>query len=105
VLSVRVQVRAARAEFVPVADRLRVRICAPPVDGAANAALIAFMAERFALAPARVALVRGASGREKVLKISAPRHIPQELSEHLARTTLAAAPRVRARVREKGRKS
>ena len=38
VLQIRVQPRAARDAFVPEDERLRVRITAPPVDGAAKVA-------------------------------------------------------------------
>ena len=46
-------------------DALKVRLCAPPVDGAANAALVEFLAETFALPRARVQLLSGASSRNK----------------------------------------
>ena len=44
---VRVQPRAARNEIVGVQDAaLKVRLTAPPVEGQANAALVAFLAEQ-----------------------------------------------------------
>ena len=46
-------------------DALKVRLCAPPVDGAANAALIEFLAEAFALPRARVQLLSGQTSRNK----------------------------------------
>ena len=48
---------------------LKIRLAAPPVDGAANAALIEFVAERLGLAKSRVRLVSGTSSRRKVLEI------------------------------------
>jgi uncharacterized protein (TIGR00251 family) len=48
---------------------IKIRLAAPPVDGAANAALIEFIAERIGIARSRVRLVSGASSRRKVLEI------------------------------------
>jgi len=50
-------------------DALRIRLSAPPVDGAANEALIRYLAERLGLPRSAVELVSGASGRRKVLRI------------------------------------
>lgn len=49
---------------------LKVRLCAPPVDGKANDALVAYLAESFGLRPRQVTLVRGLTGRQKSVKIS-----------------------------------
>ena len=51
------------------AGALRVRLGAPPVDGKANAALIAWAAEVFGVPKVRVELLHGAAGRQKVLAI------------------------------------
>ena len=48
---------------------LRVRLGAPPVDGKANAALIDWAAKAFGVPKAQVQLLRGASGRQKLLGI------------------------------------
>lgn len=48
---------------------IKIRLAAPPVDGAANAALIEFVAERLGVAKSRVKLLSGASSRRKVLEI------------------------------------
>jgi uncharacterized protein (TIGR00251 family) len=85
VLTVRVQPRASRDELCPDGERLRVRITAPPVDGAANAHLLRFLAGAFGVAPSRTEIVRGASGREKVVRIMAPKTMPDALADHLAR--------------------
>ena len=50
-------------------DALRVRLGAPPVDGKANAALLAWAAEVFGVPKVRVELLHGAAGRQKVLAI------------------------------------
>lgn len=44
---------------------LRARITAPPVDGAANAALLRFLAERLDLPRSRLTIASGETGRRK----------------------------------------
>ena len=66
VLSLRIVPRAAMNAIVGEhGDALKIRLCAPPVDGAANAALIEFLAETFSLPRARVHLLSGATSRNK----------------------------------------
>ena len=80
VLEVRVQPRAKHSGFAPQpGDRLRIRLTAPPVDGRANAALIAFLAEAFDVPQAAVQIEHGAAGRGKRLRIHAPRALPPAL--------------------------
>ncbi|MBS0394009.1 MAG: YggU family protein [Proteobacteria bacterium] len=86
VLTLRVQPRASRDELLADATRLRVRITAPPVDGAANAHLLRFLARQFGVAPSRAELVRGATGRDKVVRIHAPEALPPALASWLARS-------------------
>ena len=85
VLTVRVQPRASRNELRLEGARLKARITAPPVDGAANAHLLRFVADAFGVAPSRVELVRGTTGREKVLRIAAPKTLPDALAGALKR--------------------
>jgi uncharacterized protein YggU (UPF0235/DUF167 family) len=47
-----------------------VRLAAPPVDGAANEALIRFLADRLALPRAALRLVRGRVGRDKIVDVA-----------------------------------
>ena len=49
---------------------LRVRLGAPPVDGKANAALIAWAAKAFGVPKAHIELLHGASGRHKLLSVA-----------------------------------
>ena len=66
VLSLRIVPRAAKNAIQGEhGDALKVRLCAPPVDGAANAALIEFLADAFDLPRARVQLLSGATSRNK----------------------------------------
>jgi len=58
--------RASRSEAAGVAaDRLRVRVAAPPVDGAANTELVRFLARALGVPRTAVAIVAGPSGRRK----------------------------------------
>lgn len=66
----RVFPRSNRNEVTIEADGLRVRLTAPPVEGAANEALIALMAERLRLPKRSVRVARGAAGRQKLLEIT-----------------------------------
>lgn len=50
---------------------LRVRLYAPPVDGKANLALIAWLARTLGLAKRDVELVRGQTSKRKQLRVSA----------------------------------
>lgn len=69
-LAVRVQARARRDEIAGErGGRMLVRVTAPPVEGRANAAVCRLLAKRLGLAPGRVAVVRGASSRDKLIEI------------------------------------
>ncbi len=58
--------RASRSELAGLAaDRLRVRVAAPPVDGAANEELVRFLAGALGVPRAAVEVVAGAAGRRK----------------------------------------
>lgn len=71
VLRVRVQPRASRTDVAGLhGNALKLRLTAPPVDGAANEALIRFLAERLGIARARVRVVSGASGRLKLVEVT-----------------------------------
>jgi uncharacterized protein len=70
-IAMRVQPRAARDEISGERDgALLVRVTAPPVDGKANAAACKLIAKRLGVAPSRVSVVRGASGRDKLVEVS-----------------------------------
>lgn len=70
-ISVRLQPRASRDEVLGWNDAgaLRVRVKAPPVDGAANAALVNILAKQLGVAKSRVSLVSGATARNKIVEI------------------------------------
>lgn len=70
VLDIHVQPGAACTELAGEhGDALKIRLRAPPVDGKANAALLAFIAERLGVAKARVELIAGASSRRKRVRV------------------------------------
>jgi uncharacterized protein (TIGR00251 family) len=48
---------------------VKVRLAAPPVDGAANAALIEFVADALKIAKSRVRIVSGQTSRRKVVEV------------------------------------
>lgn len=69
-LGVHVQPRAARSEIVGVhGDALKVRLTSPPVDGAANEALVKFLADTFAVGRRAVRIVAGEHSRSKIVEI------------------------------------
>ena len=68
--AVRVVPRAARNEIAGVqGDALKVRLTAPPVDGAANAALIEFLARRLKVRKSAVTIVSGGKSRSKTVRV------------------------------------
>lgn len=50
-------------------DALKIRLAAPPVDGKANAALLAFIAERLGVSKSAVTLKSGQTSRRKVVEV------------------------------------
>jgi len=67
---VRVVPRARRPGLERRADGVLVaRVAAPPVDGKANAAVCALIAEAYGVPKSRVTVVRGARSREKVVRV------------------------------------
>lgn len=69
-LTLHIQPGAKKTEVAGVhGDALKIRLAAPPVDGKANAALIAFVADRLGLAKSAVSLKSGQTSRRKVLEV------------------------------------
>ena len=69
-LRVFVKPRSARDAVDGVRDgALVVRVTAPPADGQANAALLRVLGRVLAVPPSAVRILRGASGREKLLSV------------------------------------
>jgi len=70
-LSLRVQPRASRNAVVGwTGDTLNIRLTAPPVEGAANAACLAFLADLLDLPQSQLEILRGERSRNKVVQIT-----------------------------------
>lgn len=68
---VRVQPRASRDATLEIRDGVvRIALRAPPVDGAANDALVAFLAERLRVPKRAIEIVRGHTGRTKTVRVA-----------------------------------
>lgn len=84
-IPIRAVPRAARNALDGVAEgALRVRLAAPPVEGAANKALVAFLAEVLGVPKRDVAIATGERGRRKLVRVAG-------LTAGEARRRLAAA--------------
>ncbi len=81
-LVIHVVSRASKSEICGLqGDAVKVRLQAPPVDGKANKALCAFLAEKLGIPPREVTLVTGATGRHKTLLV--PSLSPAEIAAKL----------------------
>jgi uncharacterized protein (TIGR00251 family) len=70
--AVRVQPRASRTRVVgEQGDALKVQLNAPPVDGAANDALVALLADALGVPRRSVAIVAGGHSRLKTVEVVA----------------------------------
>jgi uncharacterized protein (TIGR00251 family) len=70
-LAIRVTPRASRNEIVEVLSdgTVRIRLTASPVEGKANEALVEFLSKVLDVAPSRIEIVAGATGRDKLVSI------------------------------------
>ena len=69
-LSVKLQPRASANEIAgPMGDELRIKVTAPPVDAAANEALVRLLADVLDCSRSRVELVRGQTSRHKLVRL------------------------------------
>jgi len=67
-LFVKLQPRASKNEIgEPLGDELKIKVTAPPVDAAANQALVEFLAEKLDCPRGRVELIRGHKSRHKTI--------------------------------------
>lgn len=70
-LTLHIQPGAKKSEVVGAhGDALKIRLAAPPVDGRANEALIAFLAARLGLPKSSLTLKSGQSSRRKRIAVS-----------------------------------
>ncbi len=70
-IAIQVQPRASRTELAGLhGEALKIRLAAPPVDGAANEALIRFLAGTLGVPRAAVTIASGQSGRRKSVAVT-----------------------------------
>lgn len=70
VLTLHIQPGAKKTEFVGLhGEALKIRLAAPPVDGKANAALCAFLADFCGVPKSAVSLVSGETSRAKRVRV------------------------------------
>jgi uncharacterized protein (TIGR00251 family) len=66
-----VQPRASRDEVAGVlGDEVRIRLTAPPVDGAANEALVRLLSARLSVPRSAVTIAAGHTGRHKLVRVA-----------------------------------
>ncbi len=69
--SVRVVPRSSRNQIVGVeGEALKIKLTAPPVEGAANAALVEFIAEWLGVRKNAVSIVSGDKARNKIVRVN-----------------------------------
>ncbi|KAF1051613.1 MAG: hypothetical protein GAK43_02325 [Stenotrophomonas maltophilia] len=79
-LECHLQPRASRDEFAGThAERLKIRLTAPPVEGKANAYLLAFLGKAFGVPKSAVSLESGEQSRQKRVRIRRPTRLPEAL--------------------------
>lgn len=77
VLELHVQPGAKRTEAAGThGDRVKIRLAAPPVDGAANDELVRFLADAFGVPRRQVTIVSGATSRQKRVRIEGATTLP-----------------------------
>jgi len=69
-LAIRIQPRSSKNEIVVRSGAgLKIRLTAPPVDGAANEALVKFLADTLSIPKSHVEIVSGHTSRDKIVRI------------------------------------
>lgn len=69
-LSVKLQPRASKNEIgEPLGDELKINVTAPPVDAAANQALVELLAKTLGCSRGKVELIRGHTSRHKTVML------------------------------------
>lgn len=81
ILDCHLQPKASKDEFAGLhGERVKIRLTAPPVDGKANAQLLAFLARVFAVSKSQISLESGQQSRQKRVRIKQPQRLPDELA-------------------------
>ncbi|MEO8601905.1 MAG: DUF167 family protein [bacterium] len=91
-LALRVQPRAARSRVVGRhGAALKVQIAAPPAEGAANAAVVALLADWLGVARRQVVILQGERGRDKLIEVATDD--PPALALHITALVAGALTR------------
>ena len=70
-VAIHVQPRASRTELIgEIEGMLKLRVAAPPVDGAANQAVLVWLAKQLKVPRSSIAILSGERGRKKVLRVA-----------------------------------
>ena len=78
ILDCHLQPKASKDEFAGLhGERLKIRLTAPPVEGKANAHLLAFLGAAFGVAKSHVTLISGELNRQKRVRIHQPKRLPE----------------------------
>ncbi|HET6466057.1 MAG TPA: DUF167 domain-containing protein [Nitrospiria bacterium] len=87
VIKVSVQPKASRQELSGIREGvLRLRLTAPPVEGAANEACRIFLAELFQISKSRIQIIRGHQSRQKSVQIQGM--TSETVRQHLRRLAI-----------------
>lgn len=71
IIEVKVEPRSSKKEIADVMDNnvIKVKLTAPPADGAANEQLIELLSERFHIKKSNVKILKGETSRRKTIKL------------------------------------
>lgn len=87
-IAVRITPRSSKDEVSEILDdgTIKLRITASPVEGAANRAVIQFLAKILEVPPSEIEIVAGATSRDKLITIAnlTPEQVHARIIEHLA---------------------
>ncbi|MBX9949268.1 MAG: DUF167 domain-containing protein [Candidatus Obscuribacterales bacterium] len=90
-LDLKISPGAKSDEFCGInGDRLKVKVAAKPVEGAANAALLRFIAATFCVPLANVRILSGKSGRTKTVFIHGSATRPSDQENEMKRLVITA---------------
>lgn len=90
-LALQIQASAKKTEVIGVLDdALKIKLCAQPIEGKANEALIRYLADALSVPRGAVTLTHGLTNKRKLLEIAAPALTPEAVARMLGGVPLAA---------------
>ncbi|MFW2372366.1 MAG: DUF167 family protein [Gammaproteobacteria bacterium] len=85
ILNIKVQSRASKNEFSEIlGNAIKLRITTAPIDGKANQHLITLLAKTFRVTKKQVEILSGETGRDKRIKITQPKQLPDFITNTAA---------------------